>query len=303
MNDTTVPSYVNGHGGKVLQRLAEQLASLTPELLKAATWVLENPDTIGVSTVRELATGAGVKPNTLVRMARSVGFDGFEDFRQPFRDDIRLGRDSFPDRARWLQSLSRGGKLDGLFADMAADSMGNIEALFQGTDAKALTAAANAIVKARATYVLGVGIAHALARNFSYLADMAVDTITAIPHDGSLPVDDLMRAGSRDVLVAMTFKPYRREVVEAVEVAVEQGVQLIAISDSMAAPILQHARHRFVVPLETPQFFTSTVALTALLETLMVFVIARAGDDVAPNIERFHQRRHELGIYWNAEDS
>ncbi|MEM7289813.1 MAG: silent information regulator protein Sir2, partial [Pseudomonadota bacterium] len=58
----------------VLERLAGELDELTPEVRKAATYVLENPDDIGVSSVREIAKAARVKPNTLVRMARQVGF-------------------------------------------------------------------------------------------------------------------------------------------------------------------------------------------------------------------------------------
>jgi hypothetical protein len=51
--------------------------------------------------------GGAVKPNTLVRMARQVGFEGYEDFREPFREAIRRGTVSFPDRARWLQDSAR----------------------------------------------------------------------------------------------------------------------------------------------------------------------------------------------------
>jgi DNA-binding MurR/RpiR family transcriptional regulator len=67
--------------------------------------VLENPNEVGVSTVREIAEAAKVKPNTVVRMARQVGFEGYEDFRAPFREAIRQGAVSFPDRARWLQDV------------------------------------------------------------------------------------------------------------------------------------------------------------------------------------------------------
>ena len=105
---------------------------------------------------------------------------------------------------------------------------------------------------------------------------MALDNIVALPRDGSEPVDGLLRAGPGDCLIAMTFKPYRREVVEAVAAAREQGVAIIAISDSPAAPHFAGARHTFLVPVDTPQFFTSTVALSAFLETLMAFVIAGA---------------------------
>ena len=281
----------------VLGALAMSLDSFTPEVQKAATYVLENPADIGVSSIREIALKAQVKPNTVMRLARSVGFTGFEDFRRPFREQIREGRENFQDKARWLQSLASGGKLDGLYRDMAGASMDNLSGLYSGSDADKLRLAADEIVGARTTFVLGVGLINALARNFAYLANMAVDNVEAIPREGSLPADGLARAGEQDVLLAMTLKPYRREVVEAVEMAVEQGVRVISVSDSPASPIFAEATHRFVVPTQTPQFFISTVALTAFLETLMAFVIADADDSVIASIERFHQRRHEMGIY------
>lgn len=297
MNNMNVPKSELPAPQDVLRELAVQLEDLTPEMRKAAAYVLENPNDVGVSSIREIADAANVKPNTFVRMARTVGFEGYDDFREPFREEIRNGRTSFPDRARWLQSLSKGGKLGGLYADMAASAIANIEETFAGSDASALKAAADVIVKARHTYVLGVGLNHTLARNFAYLAQMAVDTIEAIPRHGSLAIDDLARAGAGDVLIAMTFKPYRSEVVDAVDIARGQGVTIIGISDSPASPVVVGSDHGFVVQTDTPQFFPSTVAALALLETLMAFVIADASPDVVANIEAFHERRHGLGIY------
>jgi DNA-binding MurR/RpiR family transcriptional regulator len=299
MKQRTVPLRITRVPPDILKDLTGRLETFTPELRKAATHILENPNLISITTIREMAQAAQVKPNTLVRMARAVGFDGYEDFRKPFREEISRGREDFPDRARWLQSLAKGGELAGLYGGMAAATIANIESLFSGTSAEALKAAADEIINARATYVLGVGIANAHARNFAYLAGMAVGTVTAIPRDGSLPIDALVRVGESDVILAMTFKPYRREVVETVEMALAQNVTVIGVSDSPASPIVTRAKHRFVIPTEAPQFFVSTVALSAFLETLMAFVIADAGPDVIANIERFHQRRHELGIYWS----
>ena len=297
MNDMNVQKSVAPLPQEVLQDLAVELRGLTPELHKAAAYVLEHPNDVGVSSIREIAEAAKVKPNTFVRMARSFGFEGYDDFREPFRDEIRRGQVNFPDRARWLQSLSKGGKLDRLYAEMTASAITNIERTFAATDAGRIKAAADAIVRARHTYVLGVGINHTLARNFTYLADMAVDNIQAIPRDGSLAIDDVSRAGADDVLLAMTFKPYRTEVVDAVEIARSTDVTIIGISNSAASPIVAGSDHGFVVQTDTPQFFTSTFATGALLEMLMAFVIADASPDVVANIEKFHDRRHALGIY------
>ena len=296
MNVTNVPETGLAAADEVLAALAQTLGDLTPELQKAAAYVLENPNDVGVSSIREIADAAEVKPNSFVRMARAVGFEGYDDFREPFREEIRRGT-TFPDRARWLQSLAKGGKLGGLHAAMAESAMANIEQCFADTDAARLKAAADAIVAARHVYVLGDGMNHALARNFSYLAGMAMDRIEAIPREGRLAIDHLVRAGKGDVLLAMTFKPYRRDVVEAVEIARRQGVKIIGISDSPASPIVVGSAHSFVVQTDTPQFFPSIVATAALLETLIAFVIADAEPDVVASIERFHERRRALGIY------
>ncbi|MDX1513004.1 MAG: MurR/RpiR family transcriptional regulator [Gammaproteobacteria bacterium] len=295
MNDTNVPS---GQAAPVLDRLVGRLPELSPQLRKAAQYVIDHPSHVGVSSIREIADAAAVKPNTLVRMARAVGFDGFEDFRQPFRETLRAGGQRFPDRARWLQSIAKGGRHGGLYRDMAASALDNVERLFAGISAKELKAAADRIVAARKTFVVGVGVSYALAHNFAYLARMALDTVVAVPQEGSLPVDDVARAGRRDLVLAMTFEPYRSEVVDAVRVAGEQGARIIAITDSRASPIALKAAHVFVVPTETPQFFTSTIAAAALLETMMAFVVADADRKVIASIDRFHQRRQDLGVYW-----
>lgn len=294
MNGTNISS-------QVLDRLTEEWDALTPEAQKAARYVLENPTEVGVSTVREIAEAAKVKPNTVVRMARQVGFEGYEDFRAPFREAIRQGTASFPDRARWLQDIRKSGDLGGLYADMAGAALRNIEETFAAIDAETLRAAAEAIWNSRTVYTLGVGVNNANARNFTYLASTGMTDFHAIPRPGSTPVDDIAWADSRDVLIAMTCRPYRREVVETVQIAREQGMTIVALSDSPASPIIRAATHGFVVSVDTPQFFPSSVSTIALLETLLSFVIATASDEIVERVETFHRRRHQLGIY--TEDS
>ncbi|SHM81139.1 transcriptional regulator, RpiR family, partial [Roseovarius litoreus] len=272
-------------------------ADLTPELEKLAVFILENPNEIGVCSIRQLAAKADVKPNTLVRLSRAIGVDSYESFREVFRDEIRQGRETYPDRARWLQELAQRGELGALYASSAEAAIDNIEGFFAATDYRAIETAAQEIVAARRCYVLGVGVNNAIAQNFAYLAGMAIDGVHALPQGGTLPVDGLSRGGSDDILIAMTFRPYRREIVEAVAVARAQGIRVIAISDSLACPIMADAQHRFIVPVETPQFFISTIALTAFFEVLIAFIISEAGDAVVDSIEAYHGRRQSLGVY------
>ena len=290
MNGTNVSS-------SILERLTDEWEALTPEAQKAARYVLENPQDVGVSTVREIAEAANVKPNTVVRMARQVGFEGYEDFRAPFREAIRRGTASFPDRARWLQDIQKSGDLGGLYADMAEAAIRNIEDTFAGIDASAMKTAAEAVWNSRQVFTLGVGVNNAISRNFTYLASTGMSQFHTIPRPGSTAIDDLAWADDRDVLIAMSMRPYRSEVVDALAVAREQGMTIVGLSDSPASPVIRAAHHGFVVAVDTPQFFPSSAATIALLETLLSFVIAVASDEIVERVEKFHRRRHQLGIY------
>ncbi|NIR61408.1 MAG: MurR/RpiR family transcriptional regulator [Gammaproteobacteria bacterium] len=283
----------------ILDRLIDTYQELSPQLRRAAQYVLDHPNEIGVSSIRQVATAADVKPNTLVRMAKALGFEGYEDFRRPFRDVLRQGVESFPDRARWLQSLAQGGSHGQLFSQMAAANLSNIEQTFSGTSADEAKAVADRIVASRTTYVLGVGSCHSIAHNFCYVARMALDNVVAVGDQGNLPVDGLARIGRKDLLLAMTFSPYRTEVVEATRLAKKRGARLVAVTDSRASPIAFDADHVFVAATGTPQFFMSVVAVVALLELLIAFMVADADRRVVANIEEFHRIRYETGVYWD----
>jgi len=283
--------------GVILANMAQELDALTPEMRKAAAYVLENPNDVSVSSIREISSVAEVKPNTFVRLARTLGFGGYEEFRSPFRDEIRNGPVSFPDRARWLQSLGKQGVLGDSYRDMVSSAIRNIEETFASIDASELQRAASVIWNSRQTFTLGVGVNSSNAQNFTYLASTGMVQFHAIPKPGSVPADDLAFADKDDVLIAITCKPYRNEVVEAVEIAREQGVTVMGISDSAASPIIAGSDFGFVVSVDTPQFFPSSVSTIALLETLLSFVIASASSTVVERVDEFHQRRHAIGIY------
>lgn len=284
---------------QILNRLVDSYADLSPVLRRAAQYVLDNPNQIGIDSMRQLAAAADVTPNTLVRMAKALGFQGYEEFRQPFRDVLRKGVENFPDRARWLQSLAQGGSHGQLFGKMAAASLSNSEQLFSDTSAKEIKAAADLIVSSKTAHVFGMGSAHALAQNFWYVARMAFDNIVLVSKQGNAPIDDIAKIDGHDALLTMTFSPYRTEVVEATRFAKSKGASIIAITDSRASPVALEADHVFVVPTETPQFFMSIVAIAALMESLLAFMVAGAGPRVVANIDAFHQARYQTGIYWS----
>jgi DNA-binding MurR/RpiR family transcriptional regulator len=61
---------------------------------KAARYVTDNRSEVAFRSMRSVAKSAGVSPPTMVRLAKSLGFEGFDQLRQAFQDQIEP-RDCF----------------------------------------------------------------------------------------------------------------------------------------------------------------------------------------------------------------
>ena len=146
-------------------------------------------------------------------------------------------------------------------------------------------------------YVVGMGSAYSLAHQFWYVARMAFPRIAPIPRHGSQPVDDLAYVTAADVVMALTFEPYRAETMAAVRLAQKAGATVVGVTDSPTSPLARESDLALIAPTHSPQFFQSHAAATALLEGLIAVMVSRAGDDAADRIAAFHERRVDAGIY------
>jgi DNA-binding MurR/RpiR family transcriptional regulator len=282
----------------LIAELQASFPSLSPRIRSAARYLLDHPNEIAVTSMRQIAQAADVPPNTLVRLAQALGFEGFEEFRQPFREAMRRGGDSIPDRARSLQGFSRAGTHGELFRELAETSISNVATLFSTTSAADLKRAARMIIKARNAYVLGMGSCYASMHGFYYVGRMALPNLLFVPQQSSIPLDDLQRIDHKDVLFTATYRPYRRDTVEAARNAKARGAKLISLTDSRASPIAADADVLLLAPTSTPQFFPSMLAMIALLESLLAFIVSETDNDAVANIEAVHRSRTASGVYW-----
>ena len=282
----------------VVAALTEAYAGLPPALQAAARHIIDHPREVGVESMRTLAVKTSVHPNAFVRLARLLGFAGYDEMRERFRDFlVAEGLGGFRDRARWLQEMAAKGGSAAILGEMAAAVADNVERGFRKQDVRALERACDRILKARTVYVLGLGAAYNLAHQFWYVARMAFGHVVPIPRHGSQPIDDLAQVGKKDLLIALTFQPYRSETLGAVRLAKRRGAKVIGITDSATSPLAREADQALICPTHTPQFFQSQAAVTALLETLIALLVARAGEEAQARIEAFHAERLAAGAY------
>jgi DNA-binding MurR/RpiR family transcriptional regulator len=82
-----------------------------------------------------------------------------------------------------------------------------------------------------------------------------------------------------DVLLAVSFRFYANEVVSIVENATQQGVPIIAISDSTLSPLAKSATVLFAVPEHEYTFSRSLAAPMCLAQALTIVLANRLQPD------------------------
>ena len=85
---------------QVIERLLAVFDELPGQLQLCARYIIDHPHEVGLQSMRTLAQAADVHPNSFVRLARQLGFDGYDALRERFRDFVRGGLGSSPDRVR-----------------------------------------------------------------------------------------------------------------------------------------------------------------------------------------------------------
>ncbi len=214
-------------------RLIEVSDRLPKKLRQCADYVAAHSDKIAVSTVAEMAEGAGVQPSAFVRFCQVMGFSGYSEMQRIFR---HRHVQQWPDYATRLENLRAAGddSPSALLAEFVDAGRTSLENLANQVQTEDLTRAVMALSGASVIHIIGLSRAYPVACYLSYAFEKM--NIPAILHDTAGNFDRRHSILPGDVLLAISFAPYTTETIELAEHAHAQGNRIIAITDSLNSP-------------------------------------------------------------------
>ncbi|SIT41178.1 Transcriptional regulator, RpiR family [Paraburkholderia piptadeniae] len=250
--------------------------------------LLERPEEVAVRTITDLATALDVNASTLTRLSTKLGYAGFADFQSVFRDSLaQRHRHFYTHQAERLvthkKARARTRVDDGaspeveVVAKLARESIGNVETFLARLSAADLRGAAALLADAPRVRVHGVRQFSALAGFLCYGLGMIRTDVALLDAQGIGVAQGLAHLQPGDVVVVSSVAPYTRSVAEAAVVAAGAGMTVIAITDTLASPLVPPARHAFLIPHESSFFSNSMGAYLIFCEGLLNLVAAHLG--------------------------
>lgn len=250
--------------------IASRYASLSRQLQQIARFALENPNVVALETVTTIANRAEVQPSSMVRFAQTMGYDGFSTMQAIFRSRLMEGAVSYRDRIKTINEEHADGSGGTLLEDFTNEGIESLEILGNSVAMDSVKAAAKLIADCDEVFLLAQNRAFPVAFYLGYALGRLEKRYRLLDGVGGLLHQQAAQAKSSDAILAISFEPYSQQVIDIAAHKKEDGVPVIAITDSPLSPLALSGDVVFDVPSQEERAFRSLVAPMCLAQTLIV---------------------------------
>jgi DNA-binding MurR/RpiR family transcriptional regulator len=198
-----------------------------------AQFALTNPEKMALDTLAELAESADSNPSTMVRFAKQLGYSGFSQLQNVFRERLRGNWASYESRLTDLNDSSPEDIFDSIAMSAARSAMATRENLNKA-DAKA---AAMRIASADVVWLAGSGRTECVASYLSYMLTRIGIMNRLISLSPSQSLQELSLAGENDFLCAFSYMPYSDVTIALVDAARRRDLDCVCITDTEVSPL------------------------------------------------------------------
>jgi DNA-binding MurR/RpiR family transcriptional regulator len=222
---------------ETLDQLVEQIelqhAGMPKRLREIGNFALGHPEAIALSTLSELAAETDIATSAFVRFAQTLGFDGFSQMQAVFRQQVRS---SWPQYASRLSEMAQVDTEDH-FEALSISAVESINRLSKSISLASLDEAAETLAHAETIWLAASGRAKPVKVYIAYLLTKLGVRTQEIQEAPAQAMRELDLIGKRDVLFVVSFSPYGELTVNLARTAHQQGVPVVAITDTTVSPV------------------------------------------------------------------
>ncbi len=283
-----------------LQNVAARLPDLSPQLQRAADYLLEHPDEFAMHSLRGVAQGIGVPPPTLTRLAKALDCRDYEDLRNRCRDEIRNRNISLADKIAALQS-DEGGADDAKQAFAvrhAKATVANIESTLADLDLEALRRASEKIATSGKVFVCGALSGAILADYLLYIANMSFADWYRIGTADMNEAAQLAKVDAASCVISFGQTPTATRTVELTRLCKAQKAYVLVMTDRASNPLVPFADEAIFAATQSPQFFPTHMSFILLIEILAGMLARRGGEKAIDRAKAIAATKLALGEHF-----
>ncbi|MCX7784220.1 MAG: MurR/RpiR family transcriptional regulator [Meiothermus sp.] len=217
-----------------LKRIQAIRGEVGESSLRLIDYIVGNPRTVLSQSITELTEAAGSSDPTAVRLFRRAGFRSFQDFK------IRLAQSLVPGVSSLNPEIRPHDTALQVLEKVFATSQITLKETLAHTDEKVLEEAVQALLSARKIEVVGCGVSGIVALDTAHKFSR-LGLLARSHNDPHFAAQVCALTGPGDVVLAISHTGSTGDVLEAVELAKNNGATVIALTGLKRSPLTQLA--------------------------------------------------------------
>lgn len=262
-----------------------------------ANYIVDNYDKAAFITASRMGRTVGVSESTVVRFAYALGYDGYPELQRSLQEMIR-NRLTTVQRIQLTSDLDQ----DEVLSTVLKSDIGNIRSTIESVDTVVFNEVIDNILKARRVYIVGIKSAAPLAQFLGYYLNFIVEDVNVVTSMQSDVFESLLRVGSDDVCIGISFPRYSARTVDALRFARDKGAYVTALTDSMFSPIAELADSVLIARSDMASFADSLVAPLSLINAMIVGAGLRRKASVSECLNQLENIWKSQKVYISSKD-
>jgi DNA-binding MurR/RpiR family transcriptional regulator len=277
-----------------LNELCSALPSLPMRLREVGRFVAANDYDATTRSMRDLAAAAGADPASFTRLAKALGYPGWDALRAALTEARR------PTRSAPFSGRTKGRRGPNSDVVLVADKLEAEAAGVVRISPDAVAKAARTLQAAQRIWIAGFRSCRSVAELLNYqLRLFRPDAVQLVGGSGPEDLDfGAFRAG--DTVIVIGFAPYSTASVLSARAAHRSGAALIAIADRADAPVAEGADHLLLFEAAaSPGFFPSLTGAIAIAQSLAAVTFVLGGVGAKRRLEQTEARLAAMSQYFS----
>ena len=226
-----------------LLRLREACSSLSAAEQQIARYIIDNPEEAALLTVRELAQRTFTSPSSVVRVCRSVGFEGYKELRRALVAELAALGDS----GRHAEAeLSPDDSVREVVDKVTRKNIQSLTDSQRLLSPEVVEACAHLLDRSRCVLLFGLGSSLLVAHD-TYLKLLRLDKPCVVNDDWHSQLLSARNATPADVGIAISYSGQTAEVIECMKALKANGVPTIAITRYSPSRVAELADYKLYI--------------------------------------------------------
>jgi len=245
---------------------------------------LEHPRKVVQSTITDLARECEVSESTVVRFCKSLGLEGYKEFRIAIAQELGA---VVPELAAVEMGTAR--EIKELARSVFSNNIRALEATLSALDYEAVAQATQALARARRVDFYGAGPSNVVAMD-AYVKFMRIGLSAGFNSNSYLQAISAAVLTSEDVAVGISYSGSTRDTVEALSIARKAGATTVAITNFRDMPICDAADIVIYTKADESLFqggaMASRTAQLAVIDLIFAGTVSRRADVFAQQFDK-----------------